>query len=338
MPEGSATLVTFARTRLLAAIEAARSSVWLASPFLSRPVSHRIAAAVGGCPRATDRRLLTALDPRSVQVGALDPRALRVLAAAGFEIRTIRNLHAKVSIVDTRWGLVGSGNLTGAGLGGNGSVPSAQNANVELGVVLSPRQVAQAARLYADWWVGAEPVSLETIARYEALPRFPRPHTSSLSRGPVLLPPADAVVADLTADSETRRYWMKAAYHRPGQDTQGWWKRGWISDRRPPPYAIGDRIVLYVGGQGSPHCCPAILEVRTLSREDADFVAANGGGDTDRRWPFVVRTTCLLDVPLESAPDPRDFSIDPRSTQPGYRGLSVEQFEAAVRTMVASSR
>jgi hypothetical protein len=58
----------------------------------------------------------------------------------------------------------------------------------------------------------------------------------------------------------------------------------------------------------------------------------------DRRWPFVVRTRCLLDVPIESAPHPRDFSIDPRSTQPGYRGLSALQFEAAVRAMIAGSR
>lgn len=331
-------MVSFARPHLLAAIEAARLSVWLASPFLSRPAARSIASSVQARSAPMDRRLLTALDPQSVQAGALDPRALRDLATVGFEIRTIRNLHAKVSIADASWGLVGSGNLTGAGLGGSGEVPSGQNTNVELGVLLSQPQIAHATQLYADWWASADLVSLETIARYEALPRFPRQRGSSLPRGPMLLPPVDAVVAEMMSNAQTRRHWMKAAYHRPGQDKDGWWKRGWISDRRSPPYSIGDRVVLYVGGKGSPKCCPAILEVRTLPREDADFVAANDGGDADRRWPFVVRTTCLLDVPLATAPHPRAFSIDPRSTQPGYRGLSAHQFEAAVRALVGSSR
>jgi hypothetical protein len=53
----------------------------------------------------------------SVRTGVLDPKGLRDLTKAGFAVATIPNLHAKVALVDGGWGLVGSGNLTEAGLG-----------------------------------------------------------------------------------------------------------------------------------------------------------------------------------------------------------------------------
>ncbi len=54
-------------------------------------------------------------------------------------------------------GLVGSGNLTGSGLGGE------QGGNVELGVVLSPSQVGAASELVAKWWEKADPVDAQAI-------------------------------------------------------------------------------------------------------------------------------------------------------------------------------
>jgi len=61
-----------------------------------------------------------------------------------------------------------------------------------------------------------------------------------------------------------------------------WWLTGWISDRKRPPYEIGDLIVLYLGGDGSPQSCPAILEIRAVAREDAEFVELHGRGAADR--------------------------------------------------------
>lgn len=89
----------------------------------------------------------------SVQVGALNPGALRLLKDEGWEIRSIRNLHAKLSIVDGFWGLVGSGNLTNAGLG------STAKGNVELGVTLSPEQIDAASSIYEGWWREADEIT-----------------------------------------------------------------------------------------------------------------------------------------------------------------------------------
>ncbi len=67
---------------------------------------------------ACDRRFITALNSPAVEGGYLDPDAVEELLSAGFEARSLRNLHAKVLIADSTWGLIGSGNLTAAGANG----------------------------------------------------------------------------------------------------------------------------------------------------------------------------------------------------------------------------
>jgi phosphatidylserine/phosphatidylglycerophosphate/cardiolipin synthase-like enzyme len=65
-----------------------------------------------------------------VRRGVLSLAGLETLRAAGFELRSVPNLHVKAAIVDTDWGLAGSGNLTVSGLAAH------SNGNVELGIVL----------------------------------------------------------------------------------------------------------------------------------------------------------------------------------------------------------
>src|SRR5206468_11120384 len=96
-------LVTYARTELLARIRVARHRVWLASPFLSKPVADQLVTAVEESS-AGERRLLTALVASSVQARVLDPDGLETLLDAGFEICSVPNLHAKVSLIDSSWG------------------------------------------------------------------------------------------------------------------------------------------------------------------------------------------------------------------------------------------
>lgn len=48
--------------------------------------------------------------------GVLSMSGLETLHAAGFELRSVPNLHAKTAIIDDDWGLAGSGNLTVSGL------------------------------------------------------------------------------------------------------------------------------------------------------------------------------------------------------------------------------
>jgi phosphatidylserine/phosphatidylglycerophosphate/cardiolipin synthase-like enzyme len=73
--------------------------------------------------------------------------------AAGFEIRSLRNLHAKVLLTDDRWGLIGSGNLTVAGANGG---------NAELGITLSAAQTQIARRDHFErWWEAGQPLDLK---------------------------------------------------------------------------------------------------------------------------------------------------------------------------------
>src|SRR4051794_13655234 len=108
-------VVSVARDGILDAIGRSTQRIWLASPFLSRPISQ---ALVDRAPKGetVQRRLLTAVTQRSVEAGVLDPEALGLLRASGWEVRSIPNLHAKALVCDAREALVGSANLTVGGL------------------------------------------------------------------------------------------------------------------------------------------------------------------------------------------------------------------------------
>lgn len=170
-------LRTYSRGELLGRIAVASRRVWLASPFLTRPIAEEIAERSS---ENVDRRLLTALVAGSVQVGALSPEALGLLASDGWEIRSIRNLHAKLSIVDRSWGLVGSGNLTNAGLG------STKKGNVELGVVLDSAQMEAASSIYEGWWREADEVTDKDVERFAALPALQDTGDAEMGVGPAL--------------------------------------------------------------------------------------------------------------------------------------------------------
>jgi phosphatidylserine/phosphatidylglycerophosphate/cardiolipin synthase-like enzyme len=141
--EDAGELLTYARTELLARIRGAEQRVWLASPFLSRPVAEEIAAAAGESA-AGDRRLLTALVAASVQTRVLDPGALELLLDSGFELCSVPNLHAKLSLIEAGWGLVGSGNLTNAGLGGGAAPTSSSGSSWTRGRSRPPQRSSRA--------------------------------------------------------------------------------------------------------------------------------------------------------------------------------------------------
>ncbi len=314
------------------AVGGARSSVLLASPFLSWPIATQIADATRHVPQ---KRLLTALDVFSVRAGVLNPRALRALHESGFEIATRANLHAKVALVDDSWGLLGSGNLTIAGLGPGES--DAASANIELGVILDPSQRTDAHRMFAEWWSNARRVSLEEIAGLEQLPPFPRSARMIVDGGPPVEPITSARIDEILAEAESealaRRYWVKAAYHTSARDPDAWWRGGWISDWRDPRYRERDLVVLYL--RAPKRCCPAILEVVEEPREDSAFVEAHSRGPADRKWPWVTRTDCIFDMAIDRAPPPSVFDVDTHGLQNGYRGITREQFARAARAMLS---
>lgn len=80
--------------------------------------------------------------------------------------------------------------------------------------------------------------------------------------------------------------------------------------------------------------------VATIPNLHAKVALVDGGWGLvagDRRWPHVTETSCVYEVPIETAPRPASFGIDARSTQPGYRGLTRDVFERAIRAMAWSA-
>jgi phospholipase D-like protein len=323
-------LVTFAREALLERIAAAEKRVWLASPFLTAPVATRIRDAIADSS-AGDRRLLTALVPRSVQVGVLSPKALALLQGCDFEVRSIPNLHAKACLVDDSWGLVGSGNLTGSGLGGE------EGGNVELGVLLDRDQRQAAAQLFSEWWVKkAGQVTADDVAIYAQMTKLPPPPPDLPQPGDPLELASPSSLASLLEDEgpAERGYWIKSNYHRPGEED--WWHRGWVSDWRQAPYKEGDLIVLYLSARdGGPACCPAVVRVTHPSTFDRDWVLTHRDPEAAERWPYVTRVAVVGEVPVPQGAPLSTIGKNGQSVQAGYCGISRAEFESLVEAMLS---
>lgn len=322
-------LLTFARNELVSEIEAAKQRVWLCSPFLTTPVGAQIAEAVASAD-CKDRRLLTALSEQSVRARVLHPLALAKLRSAGFEVRSAPGLHAKMSLVD-EWALVGSGNLTGRGLGGEAG------ANLELGVLLSTAQRASAAAIFGKWWERATPVTDAEIAAYDALPRYPKNPAGPGDFGtPVEMSGPQQLEAILAEDPERARsrfYWINSNYHQ--WDDENWWQRGWISDWREAPYAVGDLIVIYLGAHdGGPASCPAVVRVRTRSHFARKWVLERRDPDAAERWPYVTDVEVVSDLPARRGVSLSLIGKTGQSVQGGYCSIDRGEFETLAAAML----
>jgi hypothetical protein len=329
-------LQTFARKELMEAVRAAKRCVWMASPFLSQPIAEELAESAAAS-EAQEKRLLTALVAGSVQAGALSPRALKILEAAGFELRSIRNLHAKASLVDSSWGLVGSGNLTNAGLG------STKAGNVELGVILDVAQIEAASRIYDGWWMEAKAIDAEELAWFAALPKT-KANGREVEKGigPALeIPDPDALEAILGDEHRAagRQYWIKANYHRRNEDGRGWWHRKWISDAKRASYKIDDLILLYLGAKfDGPRRAPAIVRVSEECEYNPAFVVANGDPEARDRWPYVTKVECVYEVPVERGVPLAALDVSSSGLQGGRKVLSRAQFESGANYLLGAAK
>lgn len=319
-------LVTAASEALLWQIRHAHSRVWLASPYVSAAAAKRLVEAPVEC----ERRLLTAVNEASVRSGVLSAKALLAMQATGFEVASIDNLHAKLSLVDS-WGMVGSGNLTAAGLGLDGE------GNVELGVELNAAQCRGAAAIFARWWHRADLVTTTELERLASLPVRSSPR-EGVAHGPKLAlsgaEDLEAILAESPATAASRRYWIKANYHR--HDLEDWWKRGWISDHRRASYAPDDLVVLYLSARnGGPARCPAVVRAMTTVRHDPDFVLAEGDAEAIPQWPFVTETARIAQVlPATEGIELEVMGKTAQSLENGYCGITREQFEAGARALL----
>jgi phospholipase D-like protein len=292
------------------ALRTARRSIAIAAPFLSLPVADRMirAANVG---TAVQRRLITAVNDAAVVGGYLDPHAVEAFVEAGFDVRSLRNLHAKIVVVDGAWGIVGSGNLTAAGLGGG---------NAELGVVLDANQAAAARdRHFASWWRAAEPIDMARLRRtsQQRRPRSPLSRQRAGQGGIWKAPGKNA--PRLPRRRGGGGYWLKIMYDLPGRRPASHWRDGaWISDRhtwaadgrplRRPSYEIGDHLVIYLAGGERP-LCPVILEVTAEPRFDPARVRREGRRGDHERWAWLTEVE-LVRAARTSAAAPTLAEID----------------------------
>ncbi|HEX5608617.1 MAG TPA: phospholipase D-like domain-containing protein [Solirubrobacterales bacterium] len=328
--EASGELVTFGRDLLLERIGSAKERVWLAGPFLTLPIAQRIAEAAERSG-VSERKLLTALVARSVQVGVLDTEALEHLHDADFEISSIANLHAKVSLVDSSWGLIGSGNLTGAGLGGS------RGGNHELGVLLDEAQAAAAYSVMARWWRKAKTVGPEEIERYAGLPKLARSPIGDF--GPSLPVPEVTGLAQILAEDATtaasRSYWVDANYHNPADES--WWRRNWISGPRRASYQVGDLIFIYLTKRsGGPGACAAAVQATTACRKDRQWVIDHRDEEAAEQWPFVTETSFVAEIPAFPGVDLDVIGKSGMSVQ-GHCSLTRPEFERIAREMLAAA-
>lgn len=304
------------------ALQTVAGDVLLTSPYLSYAECARVARAAQESTR--EIILCTVLDPFAAAQGYLSVEGLRRLAAAGVELRHVKRLHAKCFLVGEQ-GLVGSGNLTGAGLG------YTAEPNREIGVEVAPDQVA-ALRATIDGWPAqvisdADLEDLEQRARSVA----PTPGRVPDTAGPTELRRAAEQVL-LDAQSGERGLWVKA---EGGDPKPGAWLNQYFfasPDNGRPRFKIGDLVLICAGNTND---CYAIVEVTGEAEWKTDIPLFRGpvrDEESVEKWPWVNRTRPRL-VPLHDA----DF----KKTDLGLRGagrgshlrLSLVQFTAAVRAL-----
>jgi hypothetical protein len=318
---------------MMTALRYATASVSIATPFLTRSVAgHLVRAADEGA--AAQRRVITALNDGAVLGGYLSIDGIEEFVAAGFEVKSLRNLHAKVLIVDAEWALIGSGNLTEAGANGG---------NAELGVVLGAEQAHDAQYLFFDrWWQAAESLDLAYMRnlRKREQPKAPERQRRK-GRGGIYRPTPEVDLPDLRKSTRESGYWLKTQYYSDDRAQARYWKgRTWVSDRhteRPnggeplerPTYKEGEHLVIYLT-RGPRRGCPAIVRVVAPPEYDPDLVAEEDSPESAERWAWVTWVDVLSAIDLSDAPQLGDLGIAPRSVgQHGHIHISREQYRRA---------
>ncbi|MCT1396436.1 phospholipase D-like domain-containing protein [Microbacterium sp. p3-SID338] len=323
----SSHLVDHAYSWLSRVLASADGPVLLSSPYLSSEVCRELSEAARRSPYPFV--LVTALDPGAVASGHLTPQGLRMLMDAGVKVRHADRLHAKCFIVGSR-AMIGSANLTGAGLG------SSARPNRELGVVLASDQVDAARALVTGWPAkDVTPADLadlmenaKKLGRVDGFQDHELDATSALHLAERLL---------LDARDPGRSLWLKLEYGEPALD--GWREESWFASSKQgkPGFRAGDLVIV---SAKETRDCYAVVEVVGGPDHQPDFyidwtAAHDPEGLT--RWPWVTFTkprlvpSGLLEVKLA------ELGVSPYGLQKGHVRLGIDQFSAGVRALARLS-
>ena len=307
---------------LVESLSSARSSVALCSPYLGFVPADEI-STIARRGSAT-WELLTVLDPVAAAGGALSLDGLRVMMSAGITVRSLPGLHAKVFLVDDAIGFAGSANLTSPGLG------VGKRRNLEVTVVLSAAQLAEASALLAQWREEAEVVTDAMIDACEAdAARFPvRISRTMIAAGAST---ADVELVNALLDESLRsKVWIKAMYVYRFEN--------WVnsSKKGKPSFNVGDLLVIYVGRT---NCCYAVVSVAGETSHDPAFLIANGrSADEAERWPWVTPVDVRLRLPETHGAPIAEVGKSGQSVQGGHCEMPVGGFPVMLKTMLELRR
>lgn len=317
-------IVDHAETQLFEALDSDSGQVTLTSPYLSEPVALRLAELAERSRH--EWYLLTCLDARAAANHYLSIAGLTRLLESGVMIQHCPRLHSKAYVVGESFAMIGSANLTGAGLG------SAKASNLELSVAVPRSDVPRVQGILDQWWDEGFEVGQADIDHLErqaaALPPDPRPGPP----GP--RPPRDleAVVDQLLdeARQDDVGLWIKMLNNTP--DPDDWGSGGWFSSSRRPSCAPGDLVLLYSKKE---HGCVAVVEIAQSAQEDPDLVSDHQGEDAGRQWPWVNHARPRFMPYSPVAVTARDLDIKPQRLQGGPKKLQFNEFETGVRALAA---
>jgi HKD family nuclease len=148
------------RSRLEELVGSAERSLFIASPFITRPGVDTVRSSLSTkLAKQGEIRILTYLDVQRICQGVCDPLAVRSLlqGAPSSTLTHLPGLHAKVYIADDRAAIITSGNLTLGGL----------VANFEYGIALDETSLVQQVKSDIE-----EYATLGTILRDEQFASF----------------------------------------------------------------------------------------------------------------------------------------------------------------------
>ncbi len=315
-------IVEVAGDWLTAALESPDGPVVLTSPYVTQEVCDRIVEASAKHTRPT--RVITTLDPRAVADGYLAVNGLKDLINAGIEVRHTERLHAKCFIVGSR-GLLGSGNLTGAGLG------LSMKRNRELAVELSIGQADEARRAIEQW----PSVSVSKEALTKLLESASKIAKTTEKNTWFDATTALLIVEELLSDAreQSRTLWLKLEYGEP--KLGGWLQESWIASPKKgkPSFRPGDLVLICAKETKD---CYAVVEISSSPElKPDDYVKALAGHAPEaiERWPWINRTIPRL-VPEELLPLKfRELGVNGQGLQNGHVRLQLDQFAFGVRTL-----
>lgn len=308
---------------LYAALSSPDGDVILTSPYLAFDVCKRVADAKKSPSQSWV--LATALDPSAVANGYLSVVGLRLLLDAGVEVRHVERLHAKCFIVGTR-AMLGSANLTGAGLG------SSTSANRELGVELDPDQVEETRNVISAWpsRIVEKNDLNELVMQAKNLTRNAYAANRELNADSALHL-AEELLTD--ARDPQRSLWLKLEHGEPALDE--WRHDSWFASPKKgkPSFRPGDLVLICANDTKD---CYAVVEVtREAESKPQDYIKWTAAYEPEslERWPWINRTkprlvpSVLMELKLE------ELSASASALQNGHIRLKFDQFTAGVRAL-----